>query len=66
VVIDPATGDAAVDASLPAADEVPAYVDKYRDAISRLGSEPAPFAAEYSVPIRIRPTKLRSWRAGGG
>lgn len=60
------TGDAVVDASLPAADQVPAYVEKYRDAIARLGSEPAPFAAEYSVPIRIRPTKLRSWRAGGG
>ena len=55
------TGDAAVDETAPAADQLPPYLEKYRGEITRLGSEPAPFAAEYSVPIRIRPTKLRAW-----
>ena len=59
------TGEASVDPSQPPADQVPAYVEKYRDAITHLGTEPGPFAAEYSVPIRIRPTKVRDWQAGG-
>lgn len=58
------TGDASVDPSAPPADRVPQYVEKYGPLISRLGSEPGPFAAEYAVPIRIRPTKLRAWQAG--
>jgi PPOX class probable F420-dependent enzyme len=55
------TGEAAVDESAPAADQLPPYLDKYRGEIARLGSEPGPFAAEYSVPVRITPTKLRAW-----
>ena len=55
------TGEAAVDESAPPAHEVPEYVEKYRAAIARLGSDVAGFAGEYSVPIRIRPTKLRAW-----
>ena len=58
------TGDAAVDPSAPAADQVLAYVEKYRGLIGRLGADPPGFAREYSVPIRIRPTKLRAWQAG--
>jgi PPOX class probable F420-dependent enzyme len=58
------TGDAAVDPSAPAADRLPEYVEKYRALIERLGADPAGFAAEYAVPIRIRPTKLRAWQAG--
>ena len=58
------TGDASVDPSAPAADQVPGYAEKYRDLIARLGAEPAGFAGEYSVPIRIRPTKLRAWQVG--
>ena len=54
------TGEAAVDDTAPSAD-TPAYLEKYRGEIARLGSEPGPFAAEYSVPIRITPTKLRAW-----
>jgi PPOX class probable F420-dependent enzyme len=57
------TGDAVVDASAPAADELPEYVSKYAALIARLGADPAAFAAEYAVPIRITPTKLRQWRA---
>jgi PPOX class probable F420-dependent enzyme len=55
------TGDAAVDPAAQAADQLPEYLDKYRAEIARQGSEPGPFAAEYSVPIRIGPTKLRAW-----
>jgi PPOX class probable F420-dependent enzyme len=57
------TGDAAVDASAPAADELPAYVEKYGALIARLGADPASFAAEYAIPIRITPTRLRQWRS---
>ena len=55
------TGDARVDGSAPAAHELPGYVTKYRDQIAGEGFDPAAFAAEYSVPIRIMPTKLRAW-----
>jgi len=55
------TGLAAVDDSAPAAFEVPAYIEKYRDEIARLKSNPEEFSRGYSVPIRIRPTKLRAW-----
>ena len=55
------TGDAAVDPAAPRADELPGYVDKYRTSIARLGAEPAGFAGEYSVALRIRPTRLRAW-----
>jgi PPOX class probable F420-dependent enzyme len=58
------TGDAMVDATAPAADQLPEYVAKYATLIDRLGADPAGFAGEYSVPIRIRPTKLRAWQAG--
>jgi PPOX class probable F420-dependent enzyme len=57
------TGEATVDPSLPSADEVPGYVAKYDQLIARLGADPASFAGEYSVPIRIMPTKLRQWRS---
>ena len=55
------TGAAEVDSSAPAAFELPAYIDKYRDEIARLGSNPEEFSGAYSVPIRIRPTRVRSW-----
>jgi len=57
------TGDAAVDPSTPSADRLAEYIDKYAGLIARLGADPASFAAEYAVPIRIAPTKLRQWRA---
>ena len=59
------TGDATIETSAPPADHVPAYVEKYGGLIARMGADAAGFAGEYSVPIRIRPTKLRAWQAGG-
>ena len=55
------TGLAAVDDSAPAPSELPEYIEKYRGEIARLGSTPEEFSGAYSVPIRIRPTKLRAW-----
>lgn len=55
------TGEASVDDAAPPADALPAYVEKYAAEIERQGFNAASFAAAYSVPIRIRPTKLRAW-----
>jgi PPOX class probable F420-dependent enzyme len=40
--------------------EVEAYVEKYRELIRDLGSEPEPFSKSYSVPIRVRITGARA------
>ena len=54
------TGDAVVDRSAPNADDHDEYIEKYRSEIARLGSDPANFAAGYSVPVRITPKRLRA------
>lgn len=59
-------GSAEVDESLPAADQLPGYLAKYDALITRLGADPASFADDYAVPIRITPTRLRQWRAQDG
>ena len=43
----------------PLAIEVGDYVEKYREYIARLGSEPEPFAHRYSTAIRVTPSRLR-------
>jgi len=58
------TGDATVDPSIPSADQLPGYVGKYAVLIARLGADPASFAGEYAIPVRITPTKLRQWSVG--
>jgi hypothetical protein len=45
----------------PPAHELPRYLDKYGELIERNGWTPASFAADYSVPLRIRPTGLRGF-----
>lgn len=55
------SGTAALDPASPSADRLPGYVEKYAAPIERLGADPPSFAAEYSVPVRITPTKLRQW-----
>jgi PPOX class probable F420-dependent enzyme len=59
------SGSAVVDPTSPSADRLPGYVEKYLTLIERLGADPAAFAAEYSVPVRITPTKLRQWSVAG-
>ncbi|MFM9107624.1 MAG: TIGR03667 family PPOX class F420-dependent oxidoreductase [Chloroflexota bacterium] len=53
------TGMAAADPTAPAADAIPAYVEKYRAGIASLGMTPAAFAADYSAAIRVHPASVR-------
>jgi PPOX class probable F420-dependent enzyme len=54
------SGGAAVSDDPPAHD-LPRYLDKYGELIERNGWTPESFAADYSVPVRIRPTGLRGF-----
>lgn len=46
---------------VPSASEHEQYLAKYTDGIARLGSDPQRFAQDYSVPLRIRLTKVRGF-----
>jgi PPOX class probable F420-dependent enzyme len=59
-------GEAVVDPSLPSAAEHDGYRAKYAALIERLGADPEAFAAEYAIPIRITPTRLRQWSVASG
>jgi PPOX class probable F420-dependent enzyme len=52
------TGTATVDPELPSADQSREYLEKYDKHIARIGMNPGSFAAAYSVPVRIRFTRL--------
>jgi PPOX class probable F420-dependent enzyme len=41
--------------------EVPAYLNKYRGQIERLGWTPETFAGDYSALIRLRLERIRAW-----
>ena len=45
----------------PPADQVPAYVEKYRGEMRENGWSPARFAELYSQPLRVTPTAARIW-----
>ena len=51
-------GRATIPRDQPPAEKVRGYVRKYAQSIKDLGMSPQQFAGEYSVPIRIRPTKF--------
>ena len=53
------TGRAAIDPTIPAADQLPAYAEKYREGFQRINMTPAEFARVYSVAIRVWPEALR-------
>jgi PPOX class probable F420-dependent enzyme len=53
------SGQAQIEDTAPAADQMPAYLAKYRDQISAIGMTPASFAASFRVPVRVRLTGLR-------
>jgi PPOX class probable F420-dependent enzyme len=53
------TGDARIDPSAPPVHEVPGYVAKYGERISRMELTPTQFASRYHVPVRITLTRLR-------
>ena len=54
-------GQACIDPGYPAADQMPDYVAKYESFMARNGWTPEVFAARYSTPIRISPTRSRAW-----
>jgi PPOX class probable F420-dependent enzyme len=55
-------GTARFDQDAPPAHEVGSYLEKYRELIEELGSEPEPFAREYSAAIRVTPSRWRVYR----
>ncbi|HTJ61420.1 MAG TPA: TIGR03667 family PPOX class F420-dependent oxidoreductase [Candidatus Saccharimonadales bacterium] len=52
-------GTAEIDESYPPAAAIPGYVTKYRSLIADINMDPESFAKSYSVPVRIRPAKIR-------
>lgn len=52
-------GVATLDPDAPAVDALPLYVDKYRSSIEGFGWTPASMAADYSVAVRVTPTRFR-------
>ncbi|HSK89102.1 MAG TPA: TIGR03667 family PPOX class F420-dependent oxidoreductase, partial [Anaerolineales bacterium] len=55
------TGQAVIDPHVPAAYQVPAYLEKYKDGIAALDMTLEEFSREYSTAIKIRPTEVRGW-----
>ena len=53
------SGDAEIDEGGPPADRSPDYLAKYDEHIARIGMTPETFAQRYSVPVRVRFTRLR-------
>jgi len=54
-------GAAQIDPGAPPAHQVPAYLEKYKSGMQGLGMTPAAFSREYSVAIRVKPTRVRGW-----
>jgi PPOX class probable F420-dependent enzyme len=54
-------GMAEIPAGYPAADAVPAFIEKYHERMASMNETPEGFAAEYSVPILVKPEKLRGF-----
>ena len=52
------SGTAQIDPDAPAADANPAWLEKYTAQVERTGMTLASYAARFSVPIRIRVTRL--------
>jgi PPOX class probable F420-dependent enzyme len=54
-------GLAVPDPSAPPADGVEAYLAKYRELIDRFGWTVSGYAADYTVAVRVTPTRCRVW-----
>jgi PPOX class probable F420-dependent enzyme len=54
-------GTAAVDPDAPPSNRIEEYQVKYREGIRAMGSTPDELARDFSVAIRIRPTRVRAW-----
>lgn len=53
------TGHAMVSSDDPPADQLPGWMEKYRDSIASRYATPERFASIYSVALRIRPVAVR-------
>lgn len=53
-------GEAQIDLSLPPANEVGKFVEKYLEGFARINMSAEEFSQTYSIPIRVRLTGLRS------
>jgi PPOX class probable F420-dependent enzyme len=53
------TGEAQLSPNDPPSDQIPAWVEKYREMLARLGVTPQQSAASATTPLRIRPLTLR-------
>jgi PPOX class probable F420-dependent enzyme len=54
-------GTATVADDAPPSSEVPSYVEKYREAIARIGFDVEGFARSYSVAVRVTPERWQVW-----
>ena len=54
-------GTATIADDAPPSDEVPSYVEKYRESISRIGFDVDGFARAYAVAVRVRPERWQVW-----
>jgi PPOX class probable F420-dependent enzyme len=52
------TGEARVAPDAPAATQVPAYVEKYRQGMKRIGMTPEMFARTYSIALKLTPSRV--------
>ena len=55
------TGEAQIAEAEPSVLQVPSYLEKYKDGIPGIGMTPESYAAAFSVPIRVTPTKVRGF-----
>ncbi|WP_273844490.1 TIGR03667 family PPOX class F420-dependent oxidoreductase [Rubrobacter calidifluminis] len=54
-------GGAGILEGFPPATEVPEYLEKHREPISRIGYDPEGFAREYSTAVHVTPDRWQSW-----
>jgi hypothetical protein len=50
-----------IDSTCPTAQNVAAYLEKYKTEIADINMTSESFSSEYSLAIRIQPTNLRGW-----
>ncbi|RPI31961.1 MAG: TIGR03667 family PPOX class F420-dependent oxidoreductase [Chloroflexota bacterium] len=55
------TGEAIIDQAAPPANQHPAYLEKYRGGIADIEMTPESFATAYSVPVRVKPARMRGF-----
>ena len=53
------TGEASLDQAAPPVNRNPPYVRKYREGIKQIDMTPESMASDYSVAIRVQPTRVR-------